>query len=771
MVRRTISSLCVVPLLLLGGLALPCPSQERQPVAYVENRGQWDGAFTHRARTGAMTLFVQERGWTFTLLEEEAPASRPHRGVAVRMTFGGAASSALPRAEVRLPGVHNYYLDDDPTRWRSGVPLHGAVRMPGLYPGIDVRLRSELGRFEYDLLVEPGADLGSVVMEVEGANRIRIGPDGELVIDTILGPVMQTLPKTWQITPKGNRQGIACDYVLKGEGRFGFVAPDWNPELSLVVDPGLVYSTFVGGSAVENAAAVAVDDTGAATICGSTSFSTYPTTSGAFQSSYGGGPTDAFVTRLDLSGALWYSTYLGTPGLDQTSAIALDATGAATVCGRTDSSSFPTTPGAFQTTYGGGTMDAFVTRLDPTGGGLLFSTYLGGSQVDRAKALDLDAIGATTVTGETGSPGFPATSSVLQQNGGGLGNVFVARLGPSGSTLSYSMRVAGSSSDSVHGLAVDVTGAAIIFGQTSSPNLITSPGAFQPGFGGGASDTFLARFDSTGGVSYATYLGGSGDEYARGVALDATGAATVGGETDSHDFPTSAGALQPSLWGGVDIFVTRLAPAGSAIWYSGYLGRSGNDLARSLGVDATGAVTVCGLTHSPNFPTTQGALQPTYQATGGGEMFVTRLCLGVGQGNSPEASLIANGVGLGACCGPFSVPIDPGGVLTLDWAGPQGQPAALFAGPTNPANASLGCSGSLDIGTPPTYVDLDLLFSGTLSGYPHALFLIGSSGTVQQMIPVPVLPPGPLGAIQGIVLQPSSTCPVVLTAAFALVVN
>ena len=221
------------------------------------------------------------------------------------MHFEGGAGPAFPIEEQRLPGVHNYFLGNDPERWRSNVPLHGAVLlMTGLYPGIDLRARSQDGHFEYDLLVEPGADLEQVVVTVEGADGLRLDPDGTLIIDTVLGPVRQPLPKTWQVTAAGERQEVACRYVLRGENTFGFETSDWDPDLALVVDPGLVYSTYLGGSGDDAAVAIALDATGAATVGGETDSSNFPTTPGAFDTTFNGGassnPGDAFVTRLDL---------------------------------------------------------------------------------------------------------------------------------------------------------------------------------------------------------------------------------------------------------------------------------------------------------------------------------------------------------------------------------------------------------------------------------------------------------------------------------------
>jgi len=540
----------------------------------------------------------------------------------------------------------------------------------------------------------------------------------------------------------------------------------------------LLFSTFLGGTDGRGnpAFALALDSTGAATICGQTWSADFPTTQGAFQSSPAGSginAADAFVTRLDLSGALWYSTYLGGSGLDRANGIALDPTGAATVCGQTASPDFPTSSGAFQTAYGGGGGDAFVTRIGPSGGALLYSTYLGGWFYDLAVDVALDASGAATVCGDADSNHFPTTPGAFMPGSGWrLTDAFVARLDPSGGALLYSTFLGGSGNEHAHALAIDLTGAATVCGHTASQDFPTSSGAFQTLNGGSLHEQFVARLDPSGGtLLYSTYLGGSGADWTSDLALDATGVVTVCGQTQSPDFPTTPGAFQPSLSGGQSAFVTQLDRSGRALLYSTYLGGSAFDRANAVTLDAAGTATVFGKTFSSDFPTTPGAGQSNSPVQSwAGLWFLTRLDLtGPGQCNSAAASLTLNGAGTGAH-GPILAGVASVGSLTLDWGGPPNQPTLLFVGPANPAHVNLGCTGLLDIGTPPTYSDVALLFDGTLPGYPHSLFALSPAGTAQQTFTIPALPSGPLATVQGVVMQPASTCPFVLTAAFSVVV-
>ncbi len=385
----------------------------RLPVAFVPNVGQWENTARYVARIGAMTVFIEEKGWTFTLVErtaakemgkEKEPANEPApaRGVAVRMTFAGARAPELI-AEEQLPGRHNYFLGNDPSKWRSDVPLYRVVRYREVHPGVDVRAREQDGHFEYDLVLQSDAELEPVEIAVQGIDRMHLDGEGALVLETRLGPVRMPAPLSWEEGPSGERSLVICSYVLHGEDRFGFEVSGRRPGWALVVDPGLVWSTFLGGRGAEGVGALALDAQGVVTVVGSTT-TNFPTTPGAFDTSHNGSQ-DAFVTRLSPTGSsLVYSTFLGGMGHDRAYALALDAQGAATVAGDTESTNFPTTPGAFDTSHNGGFSDAFITRLSPTGSSLVYSTLLGGTSDDSACPKGVDARSA----GRASIPDAPA---------------------------------------------------------------------------------------------------------------------------------------------------------------------------------------------------------------------------------------------------------------------------------------------------------------------------------------------------------------------------
>jgi hypothetical protein len=325
----------------------------------------------------------------------------------------------------------------------------------------------------------------------------------------------------------------------------------------------LAYSTYLGGSSVEDGNGIAVDASGSAYVSGRT-FSTNFPTSGAYQGSFGGGE-DAFVTKLGSTGsALAYSTYLGGSSNDQANGIAVDASGNAYVTGQARSTNFPTL-GAYQSSHGGSAdnffgNDAFVTKLASGGSTLAYSTYLGGSSYDYGMGIAVDGSGNAYVTGWTGSTNFP-TASAYQSSGPSGNDAFVTKLASDGSTLAYSTYLGGNGSTAARAIAVDASGNAYVTGETSTTNLATS-NVHQPS-NGGIFDAFVAEFSSTGStLAYFTYLGGSNYEYGTGIAVDASGDAYVTGYTLSTNFPTS-GAYQGSKGGGYDAFVTKISSPGS----------------------------------------------------------------------------------------------------------------------------------------------------------------------------------------------------------------
>lgn len=323
---------------------------------------------------------------------------------------------------------------------------------------------------------------------------------------------------------------------------------------------GLVYSTLIGE--VGNSESITIDNSGNAYIIGFTTSSTFPTTPGAFDTSYNGGG-DAFVSKLNPSGtALIYSTYLGGTSTEMGWTSAIDNSGNAYIIGRTASADFPTTPGAFDTSYNGGDYDTFVAKLNADGSALIYSTFLGGENTDYGHGIALDSSGNTYITGLTRSSTFPTTSAAFDTSFNGGYDVFASKLNPTGTALLYSTYLGGTWDDYDRRIKLDKLNNAYIIGYTKSTDFPTTPGAFaRTHTRTGYNDVFITKLDSTGAtVLYSTYFGGYQDNYGYDIVLDDSDNIYITGETMSSDFPTTPGAFDTSHHYADDAFVTKIAP-------------------------------------------------------------------------------------------------------------------------------------------------------------------------------------------------------------------
>jgi beta-propeller repeat-containing protein/HYDIN/CFA65/VesB family protein len=400
----------------------------------------------------------------------------------------------------------------------------------------------------------------------------------------------------------------------------------------------LVYSTFLGGSHGDSAAGIAVDIGGNAYVTGLTSSTDFPTTAGAFQTVYGGGNSDVFVTKLNAAGsALIYSTYIGGNDSENGAGIAVDSSGNANVAGQTCSANYPVA-NAFQPLYAGN-CDAFISKLNAAGSGLVYSTYVGGTQPDAAYAIAVDSLGAAFITGATCSDAgdFPLKNSLEDENAGPPDfpcDAFVAKTGPDG-VLAYSTFLGDTGQDAGYGITVDSQGFAYITGFTASQNFLITQGALDttcgtdgtcnPDSGGHPrADAFVTKLSVEGSaLVYSTFLGGSNVDIGYGIAVDINGNAYVTGATQSTDFPM-ANPEQAAFGGGPrDAFVTKLNAAGSGLIFSSYLGGADDDAGNGIAVDSNHNMYVTGSTSSNNFPTTAGAFQPAN--AGSGDAFVTKI--------------------------------------------------------------------------------------------------------------------------------------------------
>jgi hypothetical protein len=589
----------------------------RLPIAFEPNVGQKDGNIRFSARASGYVLDLTPNEDVFAL----------GRGSEVRVRFEGSAGARRFEGDDELPGRSNYFVGNDPTTWRANVPTYANVVARDVYPGIDAVYRSESGALEYDFRVAPGGDAHQIVLAIRGARRLEVNSDGDLVVETESGALRQRRPLAYQDVD-GVRRMIPVRFTVDSDARIRFRLGAYDTSKPVTIDPVVSFSSYLGGSGTDGVAGVTVDAQGNAYLVGGTDSSNFPTTPGVLQPTYSGSLSDAFVTKIDAAGtAVLYSTYLGGSGDDAVARVTVDASGNAYLVGGTSSTNFPTTPGALQTSFRGGSFDGFVTKLNATGSALLASTYLGGGGDEGVAAIALDATGNMFVTGAATSTNFPTTPGAFDTSGGnflGIPDAFVTKLNASATGLVYSTYAGASFNlDGGVAIAVNAAGNAFVAGATNG-GFPTTGGAFQPNSRGNF-DGFALELNPAGSaLVYSTYVGGSGEDYCFGLALDGSNNVYLTGYTDSTNFPL-ASPLQASLAGGFDAFVTKVNPSGSALVYSTYIGGSGNEglssnggpelqIAGAIAVDSAGNALVTGFTDSTDFPTV-GAFQPT---NGGG---------------------------------------------------------------------------------------------------------------------------------------------------------
>ncbi|KAF0240107.1 MAG: hypothetical protein FD167_4240, partial [bacterium] len=427
---------------------------------------------------------------------------------------------------------------------------------------------------------------------------------------------------------------------LLNNNEVGFKIDDYDKSRELVIDPILAYSTYLGGSAIDFMADIAVDANGNVYVVGETQSANYPLTPGVLDNSLSGASA-AFVTKLNSTGStLIYSSFLGggTDNNEVARSVAIDSEGNAYIVGNTSSASFPVTSGAFQSTLQG-TMDGFVAKLNPTGTSLIYATYLGGANLDAISSISVDNAGNAYVTGNTQSVEFPVTSGAFQATFGGAGqDGFVAKLSPIGTSLVYATYLGGTNNESALDVTVDTEGNAYVVGSTSSTNFPTTGKAFQRTFVGGATDGFVTKLNPTGTtLVYSTFLGGtksdgdslSGGDSVNAIALDAMGNAYVVGDSSSQNFPTTEGVFQTKFPGSItnnaanSAFITKLNAIGTGLVYSTFLGGDTFDSSIAIVVDSVNRAYVIGNTSSSNFPVTQDAIQA--RLSGELDVFVTQL--------------------------------------------------------------------------------------------------------------------------------------------------
>lgn len=611
-------------ILALFGFTLACaaagPTLEKLPVVFEPNRGQAGSASRVVGRGAGFSVQFLDDGVGFTA-----------RGAAESLVWlEPVARRARPETESPLPGHSNYFRGPDPMQWRTGIPHFARVRYPGLFPGVDVVFYGNRGKLEFDCVVAAHADPAAIRFRLRGGSRPRLNRAGDLVVRTTGHELRFAKPVAYQALPEGRRE-VAAQFLLHGDSTVGFRLGRYDRTAPLIIDPVLLYNTYLGGTDIDIATAVTTDSVGNIYVAGYTASSTFSTTAGSYKTTLAVGDTDAYVMKLSSTGtAILYSTFLGGNWPDVARGIAVDSTGAAYITGSTVGR-FPVTSGVVQETIADSPA-IFVTKLSPNGATLAYSTYLAGA--GSGQAIAVDSSNNAYVAGYTFTATYPVTAGVLQGTYGGATDGFVTKVNATGSALVYSTFVGGRREDQVTGMVVDSSGAAYVTGFTSSDNFTTTTGAYRRTPPGGT-DAFAAKVQANGtAFVYSTYLGGANSDRAHAIAVDATGSAYIAGQTFSSDYPTTSGAFRPNYTGGpADAFVTKLAATGATLVYSTFLGGSGScsfsdpfhtyqcDGAFGIALDSTGSAIVTGFA-APGFPVS-GA--PQASAPGGGDAFIAQL--------------------------------------------------------------------------------------------------------------------------------------------------
>lgn len=590
------------------------------PLYFEKNEGQIDASVKYLAKGRGFSFFFTPEEIVMVLKKSLRGESK-HSFRVLKLQFVGA------KQDPKILGVNeqacksNYFIGSDSTKWRTDISNFAKVQYEELYPGIDAVFYGNDEQFEYDLCLSPHADAQIARIRIEGAQSLHIDEKGNLCLQLEDGEEVQMKKPIVYQTFSDKQISVNGDYVLMAYNEVGFSLGNYDKAAKLVIDPILVYSSYLGGSDDDIGNGIAVDSAGNAYVTGGTSSTNFPTKN-PFQSS-NAGIENVFISKFNpaLSGAasLIYSTYLGGSGIDIGNGIAVDSAGNAYVTGETSSTNFPTLR-AFQTAYGGGVLDVFVTVLNSDGNGLIYSTYLGGGNTDRGFGIDVDSTGNAYVAGQTSSTNFP-TKNPFQSTLSGTQDAFVAKIDPafSGtSSLIYSSYLGGTNVDSGLGIAVDTGDNAYVTGFTQSTDFPTV-NAFQTTLAG-TQNAFVTKIDSIPSLVYSSYLGGNVLDTGFDIAVDSSGNAYVTGSTNSTNFPT-VNALKTTLSGPLDAFVTKINSIPSLV-YSSYLGGSAIDSGLGIAVDFSGNAYVTGRTQSTNFPTLN-AFKTTL--SGGQDAFVTKI--------------------------------------------------------------------------------------------------------------------------------------------------
>ncbi|MEW5977066.1 MAG: SBBP repeat-containing protein [Acidobacteriota bacterium] len=623
----------------------------RLPLSFEANMGQLAERVKFVSRGNGATLYLTaaESIWHFPGSESSqasAGEELPSRaGSTLQMRLLDANPERSISGQNVVPTRTHSYLGSDTRGWRTNIPSYERVKVDEVYPGIDLVYYVKDGHWEYDFVVAPGNDPTAIELafslQPEGASgaaqpELILDSGGDLTVRAGRNEVRHKKPYAYQEI-EGVRHEIAASYRLGPENRVSFVLEEYDSRQPLVIDPVLVYSTYLGSSGEISGVSLGVDPLGNLYVAGTTTAVLFPA---ALPSTFSIGQRqglDVFVMKVDAASHLpVYVAYLGGENSDKALGVAADAEGNAYVTGATQSSQFPVSEGAYQAAPKG-PWDRFVSKLGPTGDQLLYSTLIGGSADGEVEAdggaITVDSSGHAYLTGNTDSPDFPTTGNAYQRSyRSGGADVFVAKMNASGSALVYSSLLGGTGVDLGKAIAVSANGSAYVTGTTSSINFPNVNG-FQSRRAGQGRNAFLSRFSPSGSLLiYSTYLGGISQDEGTGIAVDAAGLAYLSGSTQSRDFPITSGGLKDRAtrlaeesdnWDAYFAVVDASRPGSGSLLFCTYLGGTGDDFSTSIATNPAGRAYISGWTRSTNFPVAS-AIQDHLSSSEGSDVFITK---------------------------------------------------------------------------------------------------------------------------------------------------
>lgn len=603
------------------------------PLTFEANRGQTDPSVKFVSRGPGYTAFLTSDGMVLSLRANHTATGdavvHPSKKATLQLRLLGASKNPSVVGEGPQPGRVNYFIGNNPAKWRGNIPTYDQVRYKNIYPGIDLLYYGNHRQMEYDFAIAPGAKPERIQFEVSGASDMHIDAYGNLILTTGIGELHFQTPTVYQES-KGQRIPVEGGYVVRDPSHVGFQVAKYDRNSALLIDPVLVYSTYLGGTSDDQVSGIAVDTAGSVYVAGSTDSTDFPLTSlGALSN----GNTHVFIAKLDATGSnLIYTDYLGGNSQDYGYALALDSANNIYVSGGTASSDFPVV-NPFQGTYSGG-FDAFLTKISPDGSSLLYSTYFGGSGSNFVSSLAIDNAGEMVIAGYTSSTTFPVANAyqptVSANQGGAFGNYgFLTKFTADGLSLVYSTYLAGSSNvplncggtpcwpeptSIVKGMVLDTLGNAYVTGTTNTYNFPVTQGTYltSDSTQGNGSVGFVSKFGGSGNLQYSTYFYDPTGVVTNptAIAVDSSGSAYITGAALSFGtFPITVTTIcDPSVYGfGCNYaFVTKFDATGTTLLYSTFLGPNNEADPQAILLDGRNDAYILAYTGGGLFSTVNG---------------------------------------------------------------------------------------------------------------------------------------------------------------------